>query len=165
MKLQEMLVRLAVMKAIADRAGKETNRLKELVKAEVGGRMGATAAILPDGSEGATVSITKPTKHKGGELVVTDRAAFTQWCIENRPDAIQQTVRGTSETAILAAARKTGELPDGVGVTEAYESGGGSVTVRQTDEQLTSLIQAWVGGDLSTLRVELLDGGDDAEPA
>lgn len=162
--LQDALVRLAVAKAIADQAAKATEAGKLVVKGEVGGRMGATGAVLPDGTEGATVSISKPTVKKGGELYVHDRAAFTKWCIENRPDAIEQVVRGTSEAAILAAARKSGDMPDGVEVTNPSTSGGGSVIVRQTPEQLANLVRNWRAGDL-LINVELpvIEEADDGE--
>lgn len=149
--LQKILLDLAILKAIADHAEKAITRRKADLKTEVGGRMGAAAAMLPDGSEAATVSITKPSPGKrGGEPYVANPQAFLQWCKEHRPDAILESVHGASQQAILADVKETGDLPDGVALTEPTgPSGGGVVQVRQSEEQRLALIHQYHAGRIN----------------
>jgi hypothetical protein len=169
MSLQDRLLTLAAVKFMLARLGEIETVEKGGVKKEVGGRMGATAAMLPDGTEGATISITKPTRHAakpGGEPYVKNPALFIPWVEERYPEAIVKDVRSTDVPRILAQTFATGELPPGCELTEpveAYSSGGGSVTVRQTEEQAANVLRALMAGaiPLPSLAPQIEEGDDD----
>lgn len=156
--MRELLATLAVVKLIRDHLTTVEADTKAALKEEVGGRMGATGAILPTGEEGATVSITKPTNHPatlGGDPYVDNPRAFLDWCRVHNPAAIVESVRSSDQQVILARAKllleETGELPDGVALTDptpASVSGGGSVTVRQSEAQAAAVVRAWHAGGL-----------------
>ena len=170
MSLQKHLVTLAAVKFMRERLAEIEVVEKRAVLDEVGGRMGATGAMLPDGTEGATISISKPTQHRakpGGEPVVKNPALFTAWVEKHYPDAIVKDVRSTDVPRILSEALANGELPDGVDLSEpvaAYSSGGGSVVVRQTEQQAADLLRNLLAGavPLPSLAPEI-EGGDDEE--
>ena len=172
MSIKDSLVRLAAFKLIAKRAAVLSDAEKATIKAEVGGRMGATAAILPDGSEAATVWITKPTRHKadpGGEPYVSNPALFVAFVEKVSPDAIVKSVRSTDLPRLLENAKRvmkeTGERPPGLSLTDpapASESGGGVVSIKMSDEQEANLLRALVTGavQLPSFVAELEEGDD-----
>lgn len=148
--LQGLLVQLAMTKAVKTHVEALEAATKKAIKDEVGGRLTGAAAILPDGSEGLSVWITKPSGgSRGGEPYVVNEKAFTDWVKEHRPSAIVETVRGSDRESILKEIEKTGDVPDGIAFTEPKgPSGGGSVGSRQSDEQRDNVIRAWREGSI-----------------
>lgn len=144
MSMRETLTRLALIKAVKDFLAEEEKTTKAALMAEVGGRMGATAAILPSGEEGATVSIAKG---RDAKLVVKDRSAFVKWVKANRPTAIVEEVRESDEKDLLDRANKglLDEVPDGLDWSDA---GDPYVAVKQSDAQAAATVAAWRAGSL-----------------
>lgn len=161
MSIRDLLVQLATVKAIKDHIDKVLEPgLKAAIKTEVGGRMGATAAILPSGEEAATVWITKPgagtPADPGGAPYVANPALFTEWVEQVDPGAIVKSVRSTDVPRLLALAlatlEETGDLVPGVELTDPTPAqpgkGGGSVSVKQSEAQRDALVRAWQAGEL-----------------
>lgn len=148
--LRERLNRLAAIKAVKDYvAGLETTEKAGLL-AEVGGRMGATAAVLPSGEEAATVSISAGRK---APWIVVDTNAFLEYVRSVRPTAIVETVRESDLKDLLSDASQQayleasgGEPMPGVMLGDA---GDPYVTVKQSDAQRQAVIAAWHDGTLA----------------
>jgi hypothetical protein len=84
-----------------------------------------------------TVSVTDPQPRE--VLKITDEKAFTAWVKANHPDVIVETVAPWfSATANLTALiAHTGEMPDGVEITERV--GSPTVQVRLSEGQIANL--------------------------
>lgn len=145
MSLREIGQRLALLKALNDATKTAIERTKHEFGEEVGwARLSGLAARLPDESEGATLSVVVSEE---GSPVVTDDRAFLAWVKRNRPTAIVETVRDSDRKDILAKCVETGELPDGVGISDPKDP---YVMVRQTTAQRANTIRAWrERGDLA----------------
>jgi hypothetical protein len=168
--LQQTAITLAAVKVIGERLSDVERAGKATVKesAGVGARV---VAILPDGTEGATISVSRPTStpaRPGGEPYVANPALFTEWAERVDPDSIVKSVRTTDVPRLLALAleglQMVGELPPGIELTDptpASTSGGGSVSVRQSPAQAENTLRALVGGaiPLPSLAPQI-EGGD-----
>lgn len=170
MSLQDRLLTLAAVRYMMERLDAVATAEKAAIKAEVGGRMGAAGAVLPDGTEAATVWITKPTRHgakAGGVPYVSNPQVFTEWVKTFRPSAIVESVRSTDIPSILADSLELdGEVPPGCSLSEAepaYTSGGGVVTVKQSEEQKGNLLRALLAGaiPLPSFAPQIEAGSDD----
>lgn len=149
MSTNEILLRLAAIKAVRDVLTKVEKDAKDELLGEVRGRMGATSATLEDGTEAATVSVSLG---KAATLYVADERAFLKWVRENRPTAIVESVRSSDQASILEEAKSTGEIPDGV---ELGNPGERYVTVRQSADQRTATVAAWRRGELPLPSLQL----------
>lgn len=152
MNLQQRLVLLGAIKYMQDRLAELEELEKAALKADVGGRMAGAAGVLPDGTEGCTVSITKPTPvpaKPGGLPYVSNPQLFTEWVEQHHPDAIVKSVRATDIPHILGGALKNGEVPPGCELTveePATQKGGGVVQVRQSKAQKQNISRALMAG-------------------
>lgn len=152
MSIRDKLLQLAAYKAVKDHLSQLDAADKSELMGEVGGRMGATAATLEDGTEVATVSISKG---KAAQWYVADERAFLRWVKEHQPSAVVESVRPSDQQAILGAIKTTGEVPDGVEIGNAGEP---YVSVRQSAEQRAALVDAWRAGQIPMPRLQLGDG-------
>lgn len=95
---------------------------------------------LPVGSVSRTVHSTKET------LNVVSEPKLIAWLKEHQDGEGVRTVETVEEwklADLLAEARKTGELPDGVEIVE--KTTGGYLQVRQTDDQKQALVEDRIG--------------------
>lgn len=149
MSIRESMTALASIKAVKDVLTAEERREKQALMDELGGRMGATGAVLPDGREGATISISAG---KAAKLEVVDERAFTDWVREFRPGAIVtvESVRDSDRDQILKVFtetfEETGELPPGVMLGNPGEP---YVMVKQSKAQAQAVVEAWRAGALA----------------
>ena len=139
--VNDLAVRLSAIKAVRDHLDTAERATKTALRGllDAGDRKHAR---LPNGEDAATITVTAP---KDG-LRVTDAAAFTAWCKTHHPDAIIEQVRTSDQAAILAAATKTGDMPDGVDYRPA---GAPTVTVRMTADQQDALMDAFRNGRIA----------------
>lgn len=142
MSTRKIMTALAAVKAVKDYLSELDRALKADLMEQLGGRMSAAAAVLPDGSEAATVTISRG---RAARWVVVDEAAFLSWVKANRPTAIVQTVRSSDTESILTSITATGEVPDGVMEGEPGEP---YVMVRQSPAQRAATVAAWQTGQL-----------------
>lgn len=140
--IRDRLTELAAIKAVKDMLAAREKESKASLMKEVGGRMGATGAVLPTGEEGATVSITAG---KSAVLYVADERAFLEWVRGARPAAIVEMVRESDRKQILDfwLEHGEGEIPPGV---ELGDPGDPYVMVRQSKEQAAAVVGAWQAG-------------------
>jgi len=150
----DILLRLAAIKAVKDTLTALDKATKDELLQQVRGRMGATTAALTDDTEAATVSVSLG---KAPAPYVADDRAFLAWVKANRPDAIVETVRTSDQDAILKAAQATGEWPDGV---ELSHPGDRYVSVRQTPAQRAATVTAWQRGELPLPALQLEAGAE-----
>ena len=132
---EEALARAAVAQWLA----KESKTAMTDAKASILGHMGPGDRVHARiGSlDVGTVSVTDPQPRE--VLKITDERAFTAWVKANHPDAITKTVAPWfSATANLTALiAHTGEMPDGVEITERV--GSPMVQVRLSEGQIANL--------------------------
>ena len=129
MSANDIALKLVALKAAEGRVRDLRAEVEADLLSEV--RRGTVHAALGDVEVG-TVTITHPAP----AFRVTDDAAFLSWCRENAPHAIEERVRDIDKRAILAAAKGSGEVPDGV---DLVEGGAPQVRVRVTPEQVETL--------------------------
>lgn len=129
MSTNDVALKLVALKAAEGRV----KELRAEVEAELLQEMrrGTVHAALGDVEVGS-VTITAPT----AALRVVDDAAFLAWVRKHAPHAIEERVRDLDKRAILAAAKTTGELPDGV---DLVDGGAPQVRVKVTAEQVEAL--------------------------
>lgn len=152
---RDLATSLAKAKFVADVAKAEADRLKALLEPLVypGSRI---PAMLPDADgrmvEVGTVSRAKVTTAE--ELVVFDEDALIAWAETNGHDDGVRTIKALHDwkmRELLAAAKATGELPDGVEYRSRDK--GGYFTIRQTDDHKEALAALGVAAVLE------LEGG------
>ena len=131
----EALVRASVGQWLtkASQAAMDDTKPSLLEHMGPGGKLHAYVGGLDVG----TVSVTDPKPRE--VLKITDEAAFTAWVKANHPDVIVETVAPWfSATANLTALiAHTGEMPDGVEITERV--GSPTVQVRLSEGQIANL--------------------------
>ena len=131
----EALVRASVGQWLtkASKAAMDDTKPSLLEHMGPGGKLHAYVGGLDVG----TVSVTDPKPRE--VLKITDEAAFTAWVKANHPDVIVETVAPWfSATANLTALiAHTGEMPDGVEITERV--GSPTVQVRLSEGQIANL--------------------------
>ena len=131
----EALVRASVGQWLtkASKAAMDDTKPSLLEHMGPGGKLHAYVGGLDVG----TVSVTDPKPHE--VLKITDEKAFTAWVKANHPDVIVETVAPWfSATANLTALiAHTGEMPDGVEITERV--GSPMVQVRLSEGQIANL--------------------------
>lgn len=131
----EALVRASVGQWLtkASKAAMDDTKQSLLEHMGPGGKLHAYVGGLDVG----TVSVTDPKPRE--VLKITDEAAFTAWVKANHPDVIVETVAPWfSATANLTALiAHTGEMPDGVEITERV--GSPTVQVRLSEGQIANL--------------------------
>ena len=131
----EALVRASVGQWLtkASKAAMDDTKPSLLEHMGPGGKLHAYVGGLDVG----TVSVTDPKPRE--VLKITDEAAFTAWVKANHPDVIVETVAPWfSATANLTALiAHTGEMPDGVELTERV--GSPTVQVRLSEGQIANL--------------------------
>lgn len=147
MSARDAAATAAVMKALAGRVKEGETRAKADVMAHLdpGDRK---HAVLPDGTDIGTVSITK-----GRETFrVTDPAAFLAWVRDTAPSEVVESVNPTFQRKVLDGIKDGGELPPGV------EPGWGDpyVSVRQSETQAEAVAAAWRDGRLAPILAGLL---------
>lgn len=150
MSIRDRLLRLAAIKAVKDYVSALEVTEKAGLMEEVGGRMGATAAVLPSGEEAATISISKGRK---AAFFVADPKAFLEYVREVRPQAIVETVRESDLKDLLSEAKQEAYLEASGGEpmpgVMLGDPGSPYVAVKQSDEQRQAVIVAWHNGQLS----------------
>nr|DAJ17713.1 MAG TPA: hypothetical protein [Siphoviridae sp. ctvS314] len=131
----EALVRASVGQWLtkASKAAMDDTKPSLLEHMGPGGKLHAYVGGLDVG----TVSVTDPKPRE--VLKIIDEAAFTAWVKANHPDVIVETVAPWfSATANLTALiAHTGEMPDGVEITERV--GSPTVQVRLSEGQIANL--------------------------
>ena len=142
---QEALVRASVAKWLSKASETAMEAAKEslLVHMGPGGKLHARIGGLDLG----TVSVTDPQPRE--VLKITDEKAFTAWVKANHPDVIVETVAPWfSATANLTALiAHTGEMPDGVEITERV--GSPTVQVRLSEGQTANLVGLAAGSAIA----------------
>lgn len=133
--VNEVAVELSLIKAMKDALAVAEKKAKAELQ-EVIAR-GTAYATVPNLGEVGTVVVTADV---AGTWQVVNEAAFLAWVKEHRPGAIVESVRESDKKVILAEVEKLGVLPDGVDLGEGRA---GYVTVRQTDVQRDTLVQAY----------------------
>lgn len=95
--VHEVTVRLAVLTALRDTIDAEVAELRETAQ-EVLEFVGARSAVptLPDGTEIATVALTKPKRR-----VDVDEDALLTWCKEEHPTEVIEAVRVSYRAALV----------------------------------------------------------------
>lgn len=160
--MRERLVRLASLKLVLDTLRTEETRVKTELMEDVGNRMGATGALLPDGTEGATVFVSRGRAPK---WEVFDSIAWAKWVQKKRPSAIVMAVRESDEKDLLAKMGQLieeagGEVPPGVRETERGEP---YTSIKQSPEQRENTVRAWRSGELQLIDgTALIEGGEQA---
>lgn len=153
MKLAEIALRLAALKAVEEHMAVMKQDLRDLASEELD-KGDRKAAKLPDGSTVGNVTKSDPkptTKPK-----VIDEAAFLVWVKKHRPTAIVERVRESDQVSILAGIESTGEIPDGVDLVESTARS--SVSVTQTPAQREALVAAWRAGVIELPDVLAIEG-------
>lgn len=152
MTMQDRLRKLAAVKLLADYVKALDTTLKAELLEEVGGRMGATAAVV-DGEEVATVSVAKGRYPNGvvDGWYVSDERAFLEWVRQVRPSAIVETVRDSDRRSLLASVPtwiidSGGDVPPGV---DEANRGDDYVLVKQSEAQKAAALTAWHTGRLA----------------
>lgn len=138
---RDLAVSLAKARFVADLAKEEADRLKAALEPLVdpGSRI---PAMLPD-ADGRMVEVGTITRAKvttAEELVVTDDDALIAWAETNGHDDGVRVVKALHDwkmRELLAAAKSTGELPDGVEYRTREK--GGYFSIRQTDDHKEAL--------------------------
>lgn len=155
MKLSEIALRLAAIKAVDERLTKMWEDVRALAAEELdaGDRK---AAKLPSGTTVGNVSKTDPKPTTKAKVV--DEAAFLKWVKKNRKSAIVERVRESDQRSILEAIDETGEIPDGVDLVESC--GRPNVTVTQTEAQRDALVAAWRAGEIELPDVLAIEAGE-----
>jgi hypothetical protein len=159
-------LRAAVVKFLADRVAEANKDAKAdvLDQLDAGDRKGA---VLPDGGDVGTVSVTKGRK----TISVTDEAAFLAWVREHSPHNIEVTERvrpaytksvtdGGQARYGMVVDPNSGEIIPGLALRE----GDPYVTVRQSDEQAEVLAAALEAGVLDVRDVFLPATPKEIEP-
>ncbi len=131
----EALVRASVGQWLtkASKAAMDDTKPSLLEHMGPGGKLHAYVGSLDVG----TVSVTDPKPRE--VLKVTDEKAFTAWVKANHPDAMVETVAPWFSAAanLNALIASTGEMPDGVAITELV--GSPTVQVRLSKAQTANL--------------------------
>ena len=131
----EALVRASVGQWLtkASKAAMDDTKPSLLEHMGPGGKLHAYVGGLDVG----TVSVTAPQPRE--VLAITDEKAFTAWVKANHPDAMVETVAPWFSAAanLNALIASTGEMPDGVAITERV--GSPTVQVRLSEAQIANL--------------------------
>lgn len=151
MSAREAALRLAALKALKDRVDDAytSARKAALAAMDPGDRK---SAVLDDGTDIGTVSVTKPKLR----AAVVDERAFLAWVKAEAPGEIVESVRETYRRHILGRVERygnvvdteTGEiLADGVELrpSEPY------ATCRQSDAQAAAVAAAYAAGGLEAI--------------
>lgn len=155
MNLRDAALRAAVLKALAD----EIAATQLVAKAEAREGFEAAgasqaAAVLPDGTKVATVSLAGG----GGQTAsVTDEGAFLAWVAREHPGETQTVVRPEYRKKLLDAAKEagrpldpaTGEIVPGITMRDTTPY----VSVRFRPGGADAIADAWAAGDLKDVSV------------
>ncbi len=116
----------------------------------------STTATLPDGTKVAKVSLVGADRKP--KLVVEDELAFFRWVAEHHPTEIERRVRPAFRDHLLDQVGRTGELPDGVGLSPAGEP---YVSVRFAPGGRDAIRRAWAAGQLAHVDPLALPAAED----
>lgn len=105
---------------------------------------------LPGGTPLATVGLTAGRR----AVRVVDERAFLDWVRLNAPTEIVEQVRGSYRAALLKTIEATGEIPDGVELSE----GAPYPTVRLADGATAAVIEALRSGVVDVLSLPAVEG-------
>lgn len=140
--VNQIALELALVKVLKTRIG----QVETTIKGELNQHLhrGTVYAQLADGVDVATVVVTAESE---APLVVEDERALLEWVKANRPTAVVESVRSSDLADILAKAKKTGEMPPGIGFGKGKA---GSVSVgAQSKAQEDALLDAYRAGSLA----------------
>ena len=153
--------RMALIKRISDIVKDAEAATKEALTDEM--EPGDRKRVAIDGVQVATIS---RAEHKTTLApVITSEAALIGWMKANgHEDAVvvRETIPDWWITGELAEITATGELPNGVDITE--KTTGGYVSVRMTADQKAALDHILASGGLASLLADLPQITEGAEP-
>lgn len=131
----EALVRASVAKWLSNGSKTAMDAAKESLLVHMGPGDKLHARI--GGLDLGTVSVTDPQPRE--VLAITDEKAFTAWVKANHPDAMVETVAPwfAATANLTALIARSGEMPDGVAITERV--GSPTVQVRLSEAQIANL--------------------------
>lgn len=163
-----LALRLGALRGLQDKVKEAYERTRAEMAAafDPGDRK---AAILPTGKSIGTVSYSNG---RTAAKVANERAFFA-WVVANAPGEVEtvSSVRESYRKALLdrvkagpdetAVDPKTGEVVPGL----KFSTSDPYVSVRQSDEQLAALANAWASGELDVIGLAALAAADDTEEA
>lgn len=146
MSKETALRKAAIAAHIAKLASQEKKRaLAELAEAMA---PGDTSKPMVDGAQIGTVSVSAPAPR----YQVVDENALVAWLEWNNPDAVHKVPAPwfVSADALDGFVKRTGEIPDGVELTQ----GDPRISVRISSAQEENLRELISTGDISLIEIE-----------
>jgi len=150
--LRESALRVATLRALADKVKEASDRAREAMRAELE-ETGAekSTAYLPDGTKAATVSYVAGKR----TARVTDERALLAWVRKNRPQELEGQIRPAYLSVLLDSAAKRGVCVDEATgeVIPGVEAANGQpfVSCRFDSGGRDAIAAAWQAGELDAV--------------